>query len=295
MDRQWTGRTDGTPRMQKALIVLFRYIDIRVMYGVMAVVIVGYMLFRPSATRAQYTYFRRCYSLGLIQALIRTYCNFFRFGQVVLDRFAAYAGRTFRFIYEDEPLFREMLDSGAGGLLLSSHAGNFEMAGYTFSPGNRTMWALAYAGESEVVRRKREQMLNRNHIHVISVKDDMSHVFLLHDALSHGDIVSMPGDRQLGHSRDIKSLFFGQAAPFPMGPFHIASRMRVCTLAMWVMKEKWDTYRVLVRRVEGTTAQQLADSYAAQLEQVVRHYPTQWYHYYDFWNGQIDRTQPFDR
>ena len=30
--------------------------------------------------------------------------------------------------------------------------------------------------------------------------------------------------------------------------------------------------------------QQLAQSFASNLEDIVRLYPTQWYNYYDFWN-----------
>ena len=44
------------------------------------------------------------------------------------------------------------------------------------------------------------------------------------------------------------------------------------------MKEKAKKYHVYVREVVD------ANGFAAELEQIVRKYPKQWYNYFDFWN-----------
>ena len=57
------------------------------------------------------------------------------------------------------------------------------------------------------------------------------------------------------------------------------------------MKQDVHTYKVYVRILEvdrnaskREQLQQLAQSFASNLEDIVRLYPTQWYNYYDFWN-----------
>ena len=62
-------------------------------------------------------------------------------------------------------------------------------------------------------------------------------------------------------------------------------------LSIFVMKESAKRYRIFVRQIDTGDAtlpkrrrmEASARSFAAQLEQIVRRYPTQWFNYYDFW------------
>ena len=42
-------------------------------------------------------------------------------------------------------------------------------------------------------------------------------------ALRRGEVVALQGDRALGNRGDISVPFFGRPAPFPVGPFRLAS------------------------------------------------------------------------
>lgn len=290
MSQQWSGKTDGTPNMQKALIVLFRYMDVRVMYAVMAVVILFYMLLKRQGYLAQYHYFHTCYGQRPLKAFVNVYRNHYQFGQVVLDRFAAYAGRTYKFIYDDKELFDRITTKADGVLLLSSHVGNFEMSGYHLTAVNKKIYSLVFAGETAVVQANKARMLAEHNIYMIPVANDMSHIYTMKEVLDAGEIVNMPADRQVFNSRTIVCDFFGRKAEFPLGPFRLATVMNKHVLAIWVMKEQWDTYRIIVKQLTATTAQALAQQYADALEKVVSHYPLQWYHYYDFWNKKHDAS-----
>ncbi len=290
-ERKWTGKTDGNRFMHESLIVIFRHIDVRVIYGIMAIVILFYMLFNHKGYKAQYNYFRNCYGQGAWTAFCNVYRNHYQFGQVILDRFAAYAGRKYHFIVpqEDNDLFYTYL-RGDGVILTSSHIGNFELAGYAFTmPYGKKMHVLTYGGEADSVMENRAKMFMPNHIEIIPLRGDLSHIFQTNEALERGDVVVMPGDRILGSSRTIPCMFFGREAQFPAGPFITAAMREKDMLAMFVMKEKWNTYRVYIHRLqagEGKHKEQAANlvkSFAAVLEETVRKYPTQWFQYYDFW------------
>lgn len=287
---RWSGKTDGTPFMQKALISIFRYVDVRVGYAFMAVVILFYMLFRHSAFMAQYNYFRKCYGNNPLKACFNVYLNHFQFGQVILDRFATYAGKQYRFEFDGKEVFDEWCGQQDGFIIAFSHTGNYEISGYNLKPGNKHLSVLAYSGETQTVMQNRQKMFERNNITIIPMGEDMTYVFLLKEALEKGDIVSMPADRGLDNSRHITCRFFGREADIPMGPFYIAVTMEKKMLAVFVMKKKWDTYRVIMCPVYGNdklskngNIRYMAQAYADMLERIVRQYPTQWYHYVNFW------------
>ena len=52
----WQGHTDGTPWMQRQLIALLRALPLQFIYAVVALVVPGYLVFRPGA-RHQYRFF----------------------------------------------------------------------------------------------------------------------------------------------------------------------------------------------------------------------------------------------
>jgi predicted LPLAT superfamily acyltransferase len=88
----------------------------------------------------------------------------------------------------------------------------------------------------------------------------------------------------------VESLFFGEKAKFPAGPFILAVQRHVPVLTVFAMKEKRRNYRVLLHVIPAPEhgsrqeqVQMLCDAYAARLEEVVRLYPDQWYNFYDFW------------
>ena len=55
----WKGTTGGGNFGQRALLLLFRYVDIRVGYAILGLVIPFYMIFNRSGYKAIKDYFRR--------------------------------------------------------------------------------------------------------------------------------------------------------------------------------------------------------------------------------------------
>ena len=289
---EWNGRTDGTPFMQKGLIVIFKVIPPEVMYGVMALVVPFYMLFKRKSYLSTYHFFRRRLGKGPLSAFFHVYLNHFCFGQVVLDRFAAYAGYRFRLTIDGNEHFLRLNEGEKGFMMLSSHVGNYEQAGYVLKSDKKQYYALVYSGESATVMQGRNSQFADSNIHMVPVLADMSHLFLINKALDEGHIVSMPADRCFGSVKSVGCRFFGAEAQFPLGPFATAVQKEVPTLAIVVMKESSRRYRVFVRPVEadGTLPRRqqmaaLAQSFATTLEEIVSRYPHQWYNYYEFWNG----------
>ena len=286
---EWKGRTDGLPWMIRSLVVLMKVIDRRIIYCFMAIVVPFYMIFHHDSYLATYRFFRQRFHLGRIKSFLKVYANHFRFGQVIIDRYAAYAGKKFRFELDGNERFMELVNGERGFVQLSSHAGNYEMVGYGLTSTAKKINGLFYGGESKVMMDFRRKILALHNVNLIEVDESMSHIFNMNAAIDRGEIVSMTGDRLFGSSKAIKCMFLGKEASFPMGPFALAVQKEVPMLAVFSMRYK-GRYRVYVRDIEQDESlpirarmTDMAKKFASELENVVRMYPTQWFNYYDFW------------
>ena len=287
---EWSGKTDGQPWMQRSLIAMFRVLPTWLLYGFMALVVPFYMIFNRKGYRAIYGFFRERLGYGRWKSFWWVYANHYRFGQIILDRFGVYAGKKYQFFTEGQELMDELETHPEGFLLLSSHVGNYEIAGYSLKPKNKTFNALVFAGETATVMENRQRMLSQNNMNMILVKEDLSHLFAINAALDNGEMVSMPADRIFGSQKNTECQFFGAKAKFPLGAFAMAVQKDVPVLAVFVMKEGMRRYHAFVQEVvcdrqAGKREQmaQLAQSFAERLEDVVRRYPTQWFNFFDFW------------
>lgn len=289
---EWKGRTDGLPWMIRSLVAVMRVLDRRAIYLVMALIVPFYMIFNHKGYKAIYRFFRQRLGLGPLKSFLKVYANHFRFGQVIVDRYAAFAGKRFRFAFDGNDMFLAMLNEPGGFVQLSSHIGNYEMVGYSLTSTTKKINGLFYGGESEVMMEFRRKILSMHNIGLIEVNGSMEHIFQMNAAIDRGEIVSMTGDRMLGSPKSFRCQFMGAEANFPMGPFALAVQKDVPIVAVFCMRGKWGVYNVYVRKVTAApglppraSMQDMAQKFAAELESIVRLYPTQWFNYYDFWNA----------
>ncbi|GHS85790.1 lipid A biosynthesis acyltransferase [Bacteroidia bacterium] len=292
--RKWTGKTGGSFLGQWGLIALLKFFDIRVGYALMSIVIPFYMIFSGKHARAIYHYFRRQFHYSRYSSLIWTYKNHFAFGQVILDRFAVYAGK--RDIFDVEIVgyehFLKLADGEKGCIIAGSHIGNFEIGGYFLRSEKKTFKVLVYAGETQTVQNNRAKVLGRNNIHIIPILPDMSHLFAVNVALQNGEIVSMPCDRHLGSAKSVECEFLNGKADFPIGAFALATTLDVEIVSIFVMKTATKKYKLYVRPLTIDTKENDTKSekieryvraYVKEVESIVREYPEQWFNYYEFW------------
>ena len=287
---EWKGRTDGLPWMIRSLVVVMKVLDRRAIYLVMALIVPFYMIFNHKGYKSIYRFFRDRFSYGPLKSFLKVYANHFRFGQVIVDRYAAYAGKKFKFEFDGNELFLAMLEEPGGFVQLSSHIGNYEMVGYSQTSPIKRINGLFYGGETEVMMDFRRRILSMHNVGLIEVDGSMSHIFQMNAALDRGEIVSMTGDRMLGSSKALRCTFMGAEANFPMGPLALAVQKDVPVVAVFSMRDEWGIYKVYVRKITAdhglparASMQNMAQKFAAELELMVRRYPTQWFNFYDFW------------
>ena len=288
--RKWAGTTYGNGWMHKYLILILRHLDSRVLYLFVAIFVIPVSLLLNRSRKTAYYFYHEVLKYGVLRSAWLTYCNHCQFSQVVIDRFAMYAGRRMEVEVDGFDKFLALSAKEEGFVHLSSHIGNYELAGYTLVSESKTFHALVFAGEKESVMENRNNMFGKNNIRMILSKPDMSHLFAIDQALSGGDIVSLPADRNNGSARSIECMFLGKKAKFPQGPFQVAAMRGIDVLAVNVMKESLTKYHIYITPLtydkeapRKEQLRQLAEGYVAELEKRILQYPTQWYNFFDFW------------
>ena len=289
----WRGNTGGTPWMQRSMLWLLRVFDLRIIYAFMALIVPFYLISRKKERVAMYHYIRQRMGKNRLTAMWLTYVNQVRFGQIIVDRFAVYAGKRFKLNIVGYEHFQRLASQAEGFVQLSSHVGNYELAGYHLV-AEKPINALIFSGETETVMQNRARMFRQNNIRLVPVASDMSHVFTLNNALASGEIVSMPGDRIFGSQKFVTCQFLGDEAKFPLGPFALAVQRNVPLLSVFSMKTGTRSYEVTCQPISLSDGDQelparqrtamLAQQFADQLAEIVRRYPLQWFNYYEFWN-----------
>lgn len=289
-EQAWNGQTGGTHGMQRALVSLIGAVGVRPVYGLMHLWLVWYILVRPSVTRGAYLFHRRR-ERRRIQAALDVYRSFYHFGKVIIDRFAVYAGHQFDIVVENKERYYGKMGLTKGFVLLFSHLGNSEMAAYSMATPEKHMNILAFGGETPVVMAERAKVLAKNNIGMIVVNPgEMNHIYEIYGALDRGEVLAVAGDRRMG-DKAISCTFMGASAPLPAGVFQLCATLRCPIVLTFVLKEPENRYHIYTEELKVDTslprsgqAADLAQQFAARLEQMALAHPYEWFNFFDFWN-----------
>jgi predicted LPLAT superfamily acyltransferase len=185
--------------------------------------------------------------------------------------------------------------ANTGGILISAHAGNFEMAGYMLERLNTKVNIVMYDDEYEKIKQFLSSVTRRN-FNVITIrKGDNSHIFAINNALNAKEIVCIHGDRFVEGSKTLEADFLGAKALFPAGPFYLPIQFGVPVSFVFAMKENSSNYHFFAtpgrcyenpdsRHGRDKATLTIIKDYIFEFEKTVRKYPFQWFNYYDFWN-----------
>lgn len=283
---------------------MMRYIPLRLMYGFASVFVLPFwMLAKRQPVKDIARYFRKHHGKSRIDLWKAVWLNHYRMMQIVIDKFAAYGGHRFKFTFDGNEAFKELESKPEGFIMLSSHMGNSELVGFSLGSSLKHISALVYGGESPTVLENRRRLLAMHNIDMIPVDDSLNHIFEINNALASGNIVGMPADRVVGSPKTFETDFLGAKASFPLGAFATAVQRDVATIAIFMIKDGIDHYRLVVRpvKLDGHVSQSLnrrqkmvslGQEFVKILEQIVKQYPHQWFNFYDFWNEQQSTDNP---
>ena len=267
-----------------------------------------YWLTASTARKASQSWIRRVRAQLIARRMpvpsnLTSYQHFLRFGGAMLDKIASWRGELH--VGRDvvfAPGAEETLNVSdpRGKLLLASHLGDVEACrALAQLQGSKTINALVFSDNAQRFKQIMQEMAPQaglNLLPVNSIGPDTA--ILLKEKLERGEWVAIVGDRiavnpqRGGEWRVCWSRFMGQNAPFPQGPFILASILRCPVDLIFALRqqEKLHIYcepfadpLLLPRATRQQALQNTVDRYAERLEHYALQSPLDWFNFFDFW------------
>ncbi|MCG8697930.1 MAG: hypothetical protein MI922_07735 [Bacteroidales bacterium] len=294
MDK-WDGKSKGSPLGYRIFIGLMKLSGPGFVYAVMGFVAFFYFIF--SDKKGINYYFKEIQS----QQGIKRYSSIFRtyklFGQTLIDRIALMSGiwNHFTFDFDGEDYIRTIAAEGNGGVLVGAHIGNWEIAGHLLKRINKKVHVLMFDGENPAIKSITDDLKEENPVQFIYIKQDISHLLAIKEALENGDLIAMHGDRYMEDNQVIECDFMGKKAKFPLGPYSIALKFNAPLIYVTALKESKSHYyfnatppfytsKITKPKEKRLRMKELASEYVTYQEQQLKKAPHQWFNFYQFWN-----------
>ncbi|CDU14976.1 glycosyltransferase family 2 protein [Vibrio coralliirubri] len=233
---------------------------------------------------------------------LTSYNHLLSFGHTMLDKLAAWKGdfSADNLTIHGQDQFESMVANKQGVLILGSHLGNIELCralGRRHS--NIKINALVFTEHAErfnSVMKAVNPQSDLNLIQVTSMGPDTA--ILLQQKLEQGEWIVIVGDRTSTskESRSVWAEFLGKEAPFPQGPFMLASVLKAPVFLLFGLRddsqskphfnvyfEHFSDKIELPRKTREQSLQQVVQKYADRLQHYTLKAPLQWYNFFNFW------------
>jgi len=287
---QWDGKSKGKVLGYKIFIFFIQKLGIKSAYFILYFVSFYYLLFSVQGTKANLNYFHKRLGFSKLKSFLKVYKSNFIFGQTIIDKVAISFGLGNKFTYNHDggEVIKELLKNKKGGILISAHVGNFEIAEYFFSEIDEfsQINLVTTDNEHRAIKDYLESISIKSSIKFIIIKEDMSHIFSINNALNNNELICITGDRYFEGSKILSEELLGKKANFPAGPFLLGSRLKVPVIFVYVMRETNKHYHLyaIEAKFKHKDAQDLLKKYTESMEKILQKYPYQWFNYFDFWN-----------
>ncbi|GAA0188492.1 lipid A biosynthesis acyltransferase [Fulvivirga kasyanovii] len=285
----WKGKTRGGLLGYQIFIYILKKSGVSAAYVLLRIVACYYVIFAPKSTSAIYSYFRDILGFNRLKACQAVYKSYYIFGQTLIDKIAIGSGQSDEFQYTFDGVEHLETLKETGGVVISAHLGNWEIAGFLLDKIKLTTNILIYEAEHEKIKNYLDQVMKDRKVNIIAIKNDLSHIFKINTALRNKEVICMHGDRFTSGGRVVRKVFMGKNAFFPLGPFTIATKLKVPYSFAYAVRGKGKTYHLSATPIQNaeSTAEELLDQYVEHLETKMKQTPLQWFNYYDFWSEDV--------
>lgn len=291
-EKQWEGKSYGTPLGYKIFIFFFKYLGLRFAYLNLTYVVLFFVIKCRKERRAIWFYYRQILKYSVLKSSLRIYAHFFVFAQTIVDKVAIRYGfsHKFKYTFENAEEAIELMSKPQGAIFLGAHIGSWEVGSHIFSKYDKTMNILMVDAEYQRIKNVIEKSGEDPGFKIIPINEDSIEAILrVKKALSDGEILGIQGDRYIDEKRKKEVDFLGRKADFPEGPFLMASKLKTPVVIYFAMREKM-SYNFIFKYIdnkEGLSAkdyqEKIFNEYLKLLEETVKRYPQQWFNFYSFW------------
>lgn len=286
---KWDGKSRGNALGYKIFIFALNRFGPPAPYFILYFVAFYFVFLSPSTTRAAYSFLRRRMQFSLAVSAFGVYRTYVQLGRSIIDKVAILGGASsfYSCNFDGEQHLQELVDRGEGGLLISAHLGNWDIAANFLGNLERTgtINVVAVDAEREQIRVLLEKHQSDKKFNIIPVEEDGSHIFGMYNALRNNELVCIHADRYMDRQKTGIVDFFNSPVRLPLGPFKIITKLRKPFTFVFAVKESASHYHFFSTEVlePENDPLEIMKKYAIELEKKTRLYPYQWFNFYDFW------------
>lgn len=283
------------------LMGAYRALGRRACWWLMTPVVLFFFLTGAEQRRSSAQYLRRLHSQGHLRrppGITDQLRHFMSFGTSALDTVAAWSGELAIGDVEGAETGPFAVADAApeGAFVLTAHLGNAQVVRAIGDRNRlRRVTVLVHTRNADRFNRLIARLAPEASFRVVEVTDlGIDKVMLLKDAIEAGEWVVSVADRVSvqARSRVVWTPFLGEPAPFPQGPFILASLLEAPVYTLFCLKEGAG-YRLhfekladrlqLPREDRDARLRAAVAAYATHLEASLLAAPLQWFNFFDFW------------
>lgn len=286
--KKWDGKTKGSLWGYKFFIFCIRFFGLNVAYFFSYFVSIYFVWFLHPQRDGLMQFFQKGFGMSEKTARKNAYKTFYNFGQTLIDRIALHTPKrkAFTYAFNNEKVLREMNENQQGGILISGHLGNWENAGNLIRERiTSKINVVMLDAEVQKIKHLLEKETGGAKYNIIPIKNDLSHLILIHQALKRNEFVAIHADRVAEEGKAFELEFLGHKAKFPAGPFIMAEKFNVPITFVYAVKDSKFHYELFATDpiMEKMKDIVIAQKYVTHLESLVRTYPTQWFNFYNYY------------
>lgn len=283
------GKSRGTKLGYLIFTTLIKTAGIFPAYALLRLVTLYYFFVPGKAGSSLRYYFMKRLGWSWLKSQWAIYENFNYLGRSIIDKVVTMSGMPshFTMTFHNEHYLHQLAAERKGALLVSAHIGNWESAGQLLQRIQTQINIVMYEGEHEKIKQHMEQV-TRKSFHVIVIKDDISHIYEINEALKRNEFVCIHADRYVEGNRTIESNLLGSVAKFPLGPFVLATTFKVPVVFVASVKQGLKHFFFTSTRprtyLQGKSdIPNILRDYTTWMEIMLKQYPLQWHNYFPFW------------
>lgn len=296
----------------KVILLFYRLFGRRVAHWVMLPVVGCFWLSGKKQRQASKTYLTQLKKYTqqsgisipwVAEHRLNSWHHFLRFGDALLDKLACWQGdiRLSDIYSPAQTQISELIKQKQGTLLIGSHLGDIELCRALAELSEQvTINALVFTTHAKHFNQLLQSINPIAAVHLIQIDQiGVDTAIILKQKIERGEWIAIVGDRTSSHlnlRKHAESVvwcdFLGRSAPFPTGPFILASLMACPVYLFWGLKPngRWQFYfepfakQIVLPR---QTRQLALQDYITQYSQRLQHYclisPLDWFNFFDFW------------
>jgi predicted LPLAT superfamily acyltransferase len=298
VEQRWSSRSLGSFWQHQSFYLLIRCGGQQAAYLLLYCVVFYYTLLPSIRRKCSYYLSRRFPHAGWWQRFWNSYQMNLSLGKVLVDRalVGILGAERIEVKFHGKQELMDLIAEGNGVILVNAHIGCWQVAASVLDFVETPINLLMQREEGDIDRHHFEHSGSECPYRIIDPRGHLGGVLEMLEVLKRGEVLSVMGDRMLGHDKNgVDVNFMGGTVTFPFSAYKLASATGAPIVALLSYKVGRNSYAIKISRTITVPANlgrrkekfiPYVQEYATILENFCDEHPFQFFNFFDMWQNQ---------